>query len=250
MVSRKLFTHPLTWTLIVAFLGGCATQSHKMSAMNGAYAPAEALGVYHVLTRGETLWRLGKMYGVDVKEIMALNGIRDPHELKIGSRLFIPGRKEPVRLLPYLPESRQWRYIVIHHSATEIGNAKIFDKGHRKRGFWNGLGYHFVIDNGTSGTREGQIETGERWYRQLKGAHCNTMNMNEVGIGICLVGNFDKDPVDRQQLQATAWLVRSLQWRYGIPASRVLRHRDVKRKGTHCPGNLFPWKAFQQIIAK
>src|SRR5574342_132619 len=44
----------------------------------------------------------------------------------------------------------QWKYIVIHHSATEKGNAARFDEYHRKKRGWEyGLAYHFVIGNGT-----------------------------------------------------------------------------------------------------
>ncbi len=152
------------------------------------------------------------------------------------------------RLLSYLPEAHRWKYIVIHHSATERGNAKIFDRGHRLRGFQQGLGYHFVIDNGTYGTRVGQIESGDRWYRQMEGAHCNRMGMNEEGIGICLVGNFSKGQVDPAQLESAAWLVENLQKRYGIPTSHVLRHNDVKKKETECPGKDFPWEAFLTML--
>jgi len=250
MSSKTSLKSTALLAFLIAFITGCATQGNRFSNMQGAaFAPGEAIGVYHTLERGETLWRLGKMYGVDVKQLMATNHINNPSDLKVGLRLFIPGRKEPVRILPYLPESRRWKYIVIHHSATENGNAKIFDKSHRKRGFWNGLGYHFVIDNGTSGTRPGQIETGDRWYRQMNGAHCNAMGMNEIGIGVCLVGNFDEQSITPEQLQSAAWLVKSLQWRYGISANHVIRHCDVKGKDTDCPGNRFPWHSFQRLLA-
>ncbi|HXV28043.1 MAG TPA: peptidoglycan recognition family protein [bacterium] len=148
------------------------------------------------------------------------------------------------RMVSYLPEAHRWKYIVIHHSATERGNAAIFDKGHRLRGFAHGLGYHFVVDNGTYRTRMGQIESGDRWYRQMNGAHCNRMGMNEEGIGICLVGNFSKEKVSSEQLDSAVWLVKHLQKRYGIPTNHVLRHRDVKKKETECPGNDFPWEEF------
>ncbi|MFQ5589758.1 MAG: peptidoglycan-binding protein, partial [Phycisphaerae bacterium] len=54
--------------------------------------------------------------------------------------------------------SPRWTTIVIHHSATETGGASLFDRFHRKRG-WDGLGYHFVIGNGTD-TPDGLIEVG------------------------------------------------------------------------------------------
>jgi N-acetyl-anhydromuramyl-L-alanine amidase AmpD len=202
----------------------------------------------HTLVKGETIWRLSETYGVKADEILRVNRIVNPSELKVGARIWIPGAPHPLRVLPFLPDTNRWDYIVIHHSATENGNAELFDKGHRRRGFWNGLGYHFVIDNGTSGTRDGQIETSHRWIHQLDGAHCNAADMNKIGIGICLVGNFDRDGVSASQLNSVAWLVRQLQAEYKIPASRVLRHRDVPGKDTHCPGARFPWNDLRKQL--
>lgn len=149
--------------------------------------------------------------------------------------------------LPYLPETQRWKYIVIHHSATERGNAQIFDKGHHLRGFPDGLGYDFVVNNGTYGKRMGQIETGHRWFRQMIGAHCSTHGMNENGIGICLVGNFSEKEVPSQQLASTVWLVKQLQQRYNIPNENVIQHREAKNT-TECPGKLFPWENFRTML--
>src|SRR5437899_2755373 len=52
-------------------------------------------------------------------------------------------------------ETREWEWIIIHHSATRVGSASIFDAAHRARGMINGLAYHFVIDNGTDGKADG-----------------------------------------------------------------------------------------------
>jgi hypothetical protein len=128
--------------------------------------------------------------------------------------------------------SRPWRYIVIHHSATPRGGAHSFDQEHRRRG-WDGLGYDFVIGNGTD-TRDGQIEVGPRWTRQVQGAHAGVALYNEYGIGICLVGDFNIDRPTRAQINSTARLVAYLMATYHIPASSVLGHRDIKP--TDCPG--------------
>ena len=69
----------------------------------------------------------------------------------------------------------------------------MFDASHRKRGMQNGLAYHFVIGNGTD-TQDRQIEMGSRWLKQLQGGHVKNHYINEVGIGICLVGNFENNP--------------------------------------------------------
>ncbi|MBI4115767.1 MAG: N-acetylmuramoyl-L-alanine amidase [Candidatus Omnitrophica bacterium] len=235
----------ITTLFTFSLLAGCATRPSTKSTY--AYRPLiqPGSGITHTLVKGETIWRLAETYGVSANSILKANRIANPSDLKVGTRIFIPGVGQSVRVRPYLPDSNKWKYIIIHHSATEVGNAELFDKGHRRRGFWNGLGYHFVIDN--DATRDGQIETGHRWNHQTDGAHCNTMDMNKKAIGICLVGNFDKDQVSSQQMASLVWLVRQLQIKYHIPSKRVLQHREVPGKnGTHCPGLRFPWKEFRR----
>ena len=134
--------------------------------------------------------------------------------------------------------SSRWTTIVIHHSATPRGSAKTFDKYHRQKG-WDGLGYHFVIGNGTE-TRDGVIEVGPRWNLQKHGAHCKTPDnyYNDHGIGICLVGDFTKSGPTRKQLDSLDRLVRFLCLRCRIPAGRVVTHHSINRK-TVCPGRNF-----------
>lgn len=48
-------------------------------------------GVYHTVQRGQTLYRIGQIYGVEPDYLSRVNGIRDPSQLKVGQRLFIPG---------------------------------------------------------------------------------------------------------------------------------------------------------------
>lgn len=135
-----------------------------------------------------------------------------------------------------------WRYIVIHHSATPEGSASAFDDYHRnKRGWKNGLGYHFVIGNGTQ-SRDGEIEVGKRWKQQLNGAHAGDNYLNRTGIGICLVGNFEEneEPTDRQ-LKSLERIIRYLSKRYDIPLSRIILHKDVRENHTACPGKNFPY---------
>lgn len=132
-------------------------------------------------------------------------------------------------------KARQWRYIVMHHSATPAGGAARFDKMHKGKG-WDELGYHFVIGNGTD-TGDGHIEVGPRWLKQKHGAHAKTPNneYNERGIGICLVGNFDVDRPTPAQTQAANRLVAHLIKTYGISGSNIVGHGDTGR-ATDCPG--------------
>ena len=234
--------------LVAIVLAGCATRPPRLAAPY-RYPLGTAGGVTHTLVKGETIWRLAETYGVKADAILKANRIKNPSDLEVGTPIWIPGARYTLQTRPFLPDANRWQYIIIHHSATEVGNADLFDRGHRRRGFWNGLGYHFVIDNGTSGTQDGQIETSHRWIHQMDGAHCNAMDMNKKGIGICLVGNFDNENVKKAQLNSLVWLVRQLQSKYHIPKSRILQHNDVPGKnGTHCPGARFPWSAFKKQL--
>ena len=142
---------------------------------------------------------------------------------------------------------RKWEAIIIHHSATNNGNAAIFDKQHREENHWEGVGYDFVIGNGTN-SGDGQVEVTFRWRGQLTGAHCRTPNNwgNEKGIGICLVGNFDYTSPTAGQMRSLTKLVKFLQNRYRIPKWRIYGHGTTPgARVTDCPGRLFPMAGFK-----
>ncbi|MFW6107570.1 MAG: N-acetylmuramoyl-L-alanine amidase [bacterium] len=145
---------------------------------------------------------------------------------------------------------RDWTHIVIHHSGTDAGDAASFDRYHRKLGWARGLGYDFVIGNGTR-TGDGQIEVGERWKAQLDGAHCRAAGMNRRAIGICFVGDFEKTsgPTDAQ-LAAGQALVGYLARRLDIPPRNVLGHGQVPGAHTDCPGKHFPMAALRSAAAR
>lgn len=140
---------------------------------------------------------------------------------------------------------RRWRYIVIHNSGTRQGNAKAFDYYHlRIRKMKNGLAYHFVVGNGTS-SGDGQIEIGNRWVRQINGGHVHSDYLNNIALGICLVGDFNRDVPTQRQINATAELVRYLRNRVGkIDRQEAIlkAHREINppRWATDCPGDR--WK--------
>lgn len=145
--------------------------------------------------------------------------------------------------------NRRWDSIVIHHSATGMGGARSFHRSHKRKWRW-GLGYHFVVGNGTE-TKLGEVEVGLRWRLQNKGvhgAHAGVGKYNRHGIGICLVGDFRKKAPQAKQLAALVKLCRTLMKRYKIKASNVLPHRHVRRGGTECPGKAFPWARFKELL--
>ena len=138
-----------------------------------------------------------------------------------------------------VPLKRTWKGILVHHSATEAGNMALLDKHHKEANGWLGIGYDFLIDNGT-GAADGLVETTFRWKQQIQGAHAGPglHEYNDHWIGVCLVGNFNDGRPTRAQMKSLVRLVRFLQEYCGIPEENIRVHRDIR--DTECPGRKFP----------
>lgn len=140
--------------------------------------------------------------------------------------------------------ARRWNSIVVHHSGTAGGSARAFETFHRGvRHMSRGMAYHFVIGNGR-GLGDGAIEAGSRWTQQQPGAHVASAlrdalsgaPVDEVAVGICLVGNNElAAPTPRQQRSLRA-LVSALRRAHNISATRVMGHNEVAGTHTACPG--------------
>lgn len=236
--------------LISLLAAGCATVPRPLVPV-----PERLGGVYHVVGSGQTLWRISKVYNVDMQEIMRVNQITDANNIGVGEELFIPGAKMLMYVEPYKPEKQvsvaalvgprnnkvKWRTITLHHSATLQGNAETFDRNHRSRRM-GGLFYHFVIGNGT-GSGEGEIEVGWRWRKQK-------YVERTADIQICLVGDFNRQDISQAQYNTLVELVRVLCRQYRIPAFRIRRHKDIAVKVTECPGKNFPFSRLISDIKK
>jgi hypothetical protein len=157
---------------------------------------------------------------------------------------------EAIRRAPV--KRRRWQFIVVHNSGTRQGNARAFDYYHRNvRRMRNGLAYHFVIGNGTS-SGNGQVEVGDRWRRQINGGHVHSDYLNNISLGICLVGDFNRDQPTRAQLESCEELIRYLRERCGKVGMRsiiVKPHREMNppRWATDCPGDDFPYSWFRRF---
>jgi hypothetical protein len=131
------------------------------------------------------------------------------------------------------------RRITIHHSAmyfrdtrpraaaAQIGKIQ---REHMQNRNYGDIGYHFLIDP------SGRIWEG----RQLRyqGAHASGSN-NIGNIGICLLGNFMRQPNDGQgptsaQVQSMERLVTQMMRRYNFGGDALFCHSDFKN--TACPG--------------
>ena len=133
-----------------------------------------------------------------------------------------------------------WRWIVIHHSASRRSSSEEIDREHQEVRGWDGIGYHFVIGNGTD-MPLGRIDATYRWETQTHGAHAGPNPLqapyNADGIGICLIGNFDIEPFnafqEKRLVELCALLISNIPT---LSVSRIIGHRDVPGKATACPG--------------
>jgi len=241
--------------LILTFsLSACTTTPVSRPAADAviydstAISPGVREDLYHSVAPGETLWRIAQMYDVNINTLKKVNNIRDVQDIEIGTKLYIPDAARRRHVITLYP-SRKWKYIIIHHSATDFGSSAQFNKAHLNRG-WRGIGYHFVIDNGTCGKDDGQIETTPRWIEQTAGAHCKAGHMNDRGIGICLVGNFSEGDISHKQMRSLVLLVNKLRKYYRIPKSHIMGHGQVVGANTECPGKHFPWATFWSKLGR
>lgn len=129
---------------------------------------------------------------------------------------------------------RKITHIVIHCSASNRSTTTVLDieRWHRERG-WSGIGYHKVIDI-SGAVHQGRPD-------DVAGAHAE--GFNSRSLGICLIGDFDKDKLLEAdpQFRALVQVVATLCKRHGIPVANVIGHRDVypilgKPVAKSCPG--------------
>jgi N-acetylmuramoyl-L-alanine amidase len=147
----------------------------------------------------------------------------------------------------------RWRYIVIHHSGGAYGDVDLLRRVHRERQPHDPIDeipYHFLIGNG-NGLRLGEVVETGRWRLRLWGAHVSGRNpdRNLRGIGICLIGDFERTPVPDVQIEAALTLTRSLMHRFQIPPGRVTFHGKTPGEMTSCPGRNFPSERFLKAIS-
>ncbi len=53
----------------------------------------DLLGAVHVVKKGETLYRIARTYGIAPRDLMEVNDLSDPRQLRPGTELFVPGAR-------------------------------------------------------------------------------------------------------------------------------------------------------------
>jgi len=85
---------------VMVLINGCARQKVIIDKPSH---PREK-GIYHVVEKHQTLFRICKTYGVDLKEVASVNGITDPGKIQTGQRIFIPGAKRVLKVEVYIED--------------------------------------------------------------------------------------------------------------------------------------------------
>lgn len=60
--------------------------------VEGEVEDKKASVIIYVVSKGDTLWKIAKKYNTTVDEIIRINNIEDPEEMKMGEKLLISGR--------------------------------------------------------------------------------------------------------------------------------------------------------------
>ncbi len=105
-LSEKL-SWVLFFVLLILVSSHCASQK---APTKKPPPPQKTTGVYHVVERHQTFYRICKTYGVNFNEVASLNRILDPAKIQIGQRIFIPGANRVLKVEIYIDDvvSEQW----------------------------------------------------------------------------------------------------------------------------------------------
>jgi len=139
--------------------------------------------------------------------------------------------------VPLRPEA--WNYIIIYESGDTAGSAASLADGHL-----NGEPYlpsstvrpkanfHFVIDSARSRRdgMDGDLEVGTTWQKQEAGApyagwpdlRYHQVSPYNNAVGVCLIGNLEREPISETQNRRLIQVVRELESRLNLPNDRIL----------------------------
>ena len=167
--------------MLAVLLPGCAPRLASPPP-SGA---KRAQGFYHAVRPGENLFRIGKAYDVTYEELARLNNIRDPRQIRVGQRIFIPGatRQLPVEIITPKESTETVRGAP---AADSNGSSLLWPvSGSINSGFGpRGASFHDGVDIAASeGTPIRAVEDGEVIYSdQLRGYGNIVIVRHEGGI--------------------------------------------------------------------
>ena len=134
--------------------------------------------------------------------------------------------------------SHAYRGKIIKRSDAE----SLIEQKKRVKMPWSDIGYHFGVElvGGFTEVLLGRMP-------DVSGAHCK--GRNGGSLGVCFVGNFDKEPVPKAAWDKGIVLVRYLMAQYDMKIDDVDPHsRFAPWKS--CPGKLFNVEEFKRELCE
>lgn len=138
------------------------------------------------------------------------------------------------------------KYVTLHHSVTAAPPVNAtFDQDAAAVRLLDQIGYDRFKYADTGWTRPAGAGISYTWAvtpsgrvfegHDIKRAASHTIGYNTTGVGICLIGNYDKDTVTPQQIEAVARLLLEAKENGWIEEPNIdFNHKDVY--ATACPG--------------
>lgn len=139
---------------------------------------------------------------------------------------------EIINLIHELPQHPTKKYlsrdlskidqIIVHHSADNSQDPKLYAKMHIGINDWPAIGYHFMID-----------KTGCIYQTNSEDTLCfHCKGQNRRSLGVCIMGNYSKELLPIEVSSALLDLIEYLKLRFII--AKVKKHNDYAK--TECPG--------------
>jgi len=86
---------------VILVLSGCATVelAPRQTTLSGPQKTIQpSRGLYHRVQKGQTLWRIARIYGVSIEEILMANTIADSTLIASGQSILIPDKHRALSL--------------------------------------------------------------------------------------------------------------------------------------------------------
>ena len=104
-------------------LAGCAARGPVLSRSKSR----TLAGSYYEVRRGDTLWKVSKLYDVDVKEIVKANRLPDATKINVGQKLCIPSagiKREYVKIPDKISSPGMFSWPVAGKVISHFGDKK------------------------------------------------------------------------------------------------------------------------------
>ncbi|MCF7910414.1 N-acetylmuramoyl-L-alanine amidase [Candidatus Pacearchaeota archaeon] len=134
---------------------------------------------------------------------------------------------------------KEINFIVVHHSGK--GNLDSFEKiknFHIKKNKWEDIGYHWLINS------SGKILKGRD--EKFVGAH--VFGYNKYSLGICLIGNYEKNKPTKKQLNSLLKLLKEKIKQYKIKPENIKAHNEFPGVKKECPGRFIDINKIRKLV--